>query len=201
MARNPMREYPLTHFSAALVPFVGYSLVVLLGIMLLMIGQFRPLISEKVLYPLKFMHNVAQVFLCAYMSVSAVVIARREGLLGLHCGEFHFQNPPVGELLWMFYVSKILDFVDTLFIIASGKSSQFTFLHTFHHWSIFLFYWLNTNINYDGSIYFTILTNGFIHTIMYSYYWISMHIPKVRDSKTNRWKYGIWWKPYLTRTQ
>ena len=208
VARIPMREYPFTHLSSALVPLMVYSLIVMSGIVLLRCRTVaqreksqRQLIREEYLYPFKFVYNVTQIFLCAYMSVHALVIAKHEGLLNLQCGAFHFEDPKVGELLWLFYVSKILDFMDTVFIIASCKQSQFTFLHTFHHFTIYSVYWLNVNINYDGDIYFTILANGFIHTIMYSYYWISMHIPKVKDEKTNRLKYGIWWKKYLTQMQ
>lgn len=42
---------------------------------------------------------------------------------------------------------------------------------------------------YDGDIYLTIVLNGLIHTIMYTYYFVSMH------SK------DIWWKKYLTMMQ
>lgn len=42
---------------------------------------------------------------------------------------------------------------------------------------------------HDGDIYVSILLNGFIHTIMYTYYFVSSH------TRT------IWWKKYLTTMQ
>lgn len=51
------------------------------------------------------------------------------------------------------------------------------------------FYWVNVNAGYDGDIYLTIVLNGFIHTVMYTYYFVSMH---TKD---------IWWKKYLTLMQ
>ena len=45
------------------------------------------------------------------------------------------------------------------------------------------------NVGYDGDIYLTIILNGLIHTIMYTYYFVSMH--------TNE----IWWKSALTMSQ
>lgn len=51
------------------------------------------------------------------------------------------------------------------------------------------FYWLNVNAGYDGDVYLTIVLNGFIHTVMYTYYFVSMH---TKD---------IWWKKYLTLMQ
>lgn len=40
--------------------------------------------------------------------------------------------------------SQILDFMDTVFIVARRSWSQFSFLHIYHHISIFLTYWLVT---------------------------------------------------------
>jgi elongation of very long chain fatty acids protein 4 len=60
--------------------------------------------------------------------------------------------------------------VDTVFIIIEGNWRQFTFLHVFHHFTIFAFYWLNTYAGYDGDIWWTIVANGTIHGIMYYYY-------------------------------
>jgi elongation of very long chain fatty acids protein 4 len=66
--------------------------------------------------------------------------------------------------------SQVLDFVDTLVMIVRGKWNQFSFLHVYHHFTIFLVYWLVTNAAYDGDVYFTIVANSFIHMVMYSYY-------------------------------
>lgn len=55
--------------------------------------------------------------------------------------------------------------------------------------TVFSFYWLNTNVNYDGDIYLTIIFNAGIHMMMYTYYFLSIH---TRD---------IWWKRYLTSAQ
>jgi elongation of very long chain fatty acids protein 4 len=95
----------------------------------------------------------------------------------------------MGHLLWLFYVSKVFDFFDTLFIILGKKTAQLSFLHVYHHVTIFLVYWLNLNAGYDGDIYLTVILNGAIHTVMYTYYFLSMH---TKD---------IWWKKYLTLFQ
>ena len=36
---------------------------------------------------------------------------------------------------------QVLDFADTVFIIARGKWKQLSFLHYYHHVSIFMIYW------------------------------------------------------------
>merc|ERR1712150_173190 len=65
------------------------------------------------------------------------------------------------------------DFADTAFMVLGQKWAQLSFLHVYHHWSIFQIYWLNVHTNYDGDVYLTIVLNGGIHTIMYSYYFCS----------------------------
>lgn len=51
------------------------------------------------------------------------------------------------------------------------------------------FYWLNVNVGYDGEVYLTVVLNGLIHTVMYTYYFVSLH---TKD---------IWWKSALTMGQ
>jgi hypothetical protein len=45
------------------------------------------------------------------------------------------------------------------------------------------------NVGYDGDVYLTIVLNGLIHTVMYTYYFVSLH---TKD---------IWWKSALTMCQ
>lgn len=83
----------------------------------------------------------------------------------------------------------MLDFMDTLFIVVEGKWQQFTFLHVFHHFSIFSVYWVNIYSGYDGDIWFTIVANGTIHAIMYYYYTLTTLGARP------------WWKALLTYAQ
>ena len=41
---------------------------------------------------------------------------------------------------------------------------------------------LNLRVGFDGDIYLTIILNGYIHTIMYTYYFVSQHT-KVRSQR------------------
>mmetsp|Transcript_2352 Transcript_2352/g.2450 ORF Transcript_2352/g.2450 Transcript_2352/m.2450 type:complete len:215 (+) Transcript_2352:116-760(+) len=141
------------------------------------------------LYPFKFAYNMIQVMLCSYMCIEAGVRAYTAGYSILPCNKFNSADPPIAFILYVFYISKILDFFDTFFIIAENRWKQLSFLHVYHHTSIFLFYWLNLNVGYDGDVYVTIVLNGFIHTVMYTYYFVSLH---TRD---------IWWKSALTMCQ
>lgn len=172
----------MTDFSTAVAVVAAYLAVVALGPAIM--SALKPIDS----YPVRFVYNVVQVMLCSYMSIEALMIAYRNEY-PLFCSPFDTKNPPAADLLWLFYISKILDFMDTIFIILKKSWRQLSFLHIYHHCTIFLFYWLNVNAGYDGDVYVTVVLNGFIHTVMYTYYFVSMH---TKD---------IWWKKYLTLMQ
>jgi len=98
--------------------------------------QFLPPI--KGLYPLKFAYNIFQVMLCSYMCIEALIRGYQAGYTVLPCVDFNQQNPVIGFVLYVFYISKILDFMDTVFIILEKRWKQLSFLHVYHHTSIFL---------------------------------------------------------------
>lgn len=127
--------------------------------------------------------------LCSYMAIEAGVRAFSAGYSIIPGNTFNHTAPVIGNVLYIFYLSKILDFLDTVFIILEKRWSQLSFLHVYHHTSIFLFYWLNINVGYDGDVYLTIVLNGLIHTIMYTYYFVSLHTKDIP------------WKSALTLSQ
>jgi elongation of very long chain fatty acids protein 4 len=133
------------------------------------------------------------------MSIEALLLAKRNNysILVPACNTFDVENPKCAHLMFIFYISKILDFVDTFAIVMRGKGRQLSVLHVYHHSSIFLFYWLNLKILYDGDIFFTILLNAFIHAVMYTYYFITLQIPKT-DGKP---VFQLWWKKHTTQLQ
>eukprot|EP00598_Pedospumella_elongata_P006186 CAMPEP_0184978416 /NCGR_PEP_ID=MMETSP1098-20130426/8897_1 /TAXON_ID=89044 /ORGANISM="Spumella elongata, Strain CCAP 955/1" /LENGTH=278 /DNA_ID=CAMNT_0027501539 /DNA_START=90 /DNA_END=926 /DNA_ORIENTATION=+ len=177
-------EWPLTKLEHALPIAIGYLLFVFLGQIIM---PFLP--TVRGLYPFKFAYNMVQVMLCSYMCIEAGVRAWSAGYTLIPCNAFDHANPPIAFILYVFYLSKILDFLDTVFIILEKRWKQLSFLHVYHHTSIFLFYWLNINVGYDGDVYLTIVLNGVIHTVMYTYYFVSLHTKE------------IWWKSALTMSQ
>jgi len=185
------KGWAFTDFRTAITIAVIYLLFVSLGSTAMKMGL--PTMDP---YPIKFIYNVSQIFLCAYMTIEAFMVAYRSNY-GVACNEYSRDAPPIANLLWLFYVSKIWDFWDTIFIVIGKKWRQLSFLHVYHHTTIFLFYWLNVNSQYDGDIYLTILLNGFIHTVMYTYYFISMHTKVPETGKS----LNIWWKSSLTLFQ
>jgi elongation of very long chain fatty acids protein 4 len=74
-------------------------------------------------------------------------------------------------------------------MVVRSKWAQFSFLHVYHHFSIFLTYWLVTSVGYDGDVYYTIVANSFVHLVMYFYYLVASFGIKVT------------WGKYVTQMQ
>ncbi|CAJ0956078.1 unnamed protein product [Ranitomeya imitator] len=98
----------------------------------------------------------------------------------------------VAKVLWWYYFSKAIEFMDTIFFVLRKKNSQITFLHVYHHATMFNIWWCVMNWIPCGQSFFGPTLNSFIHVLMYSYYGLSV-IPSMH-------KY-LWWKKYLTQAQ
>ena len=183
-SRIPLREnWALSRIDHALMVVAAYLLFVTFSILC-----FKPKTAQKkakkekksvsqkfketpLLFVMMVLYNASQVVLCGYMVNQAVIGAAERGF-EVVCNE-HNLNPSnrrVMNVLYVFYLSKVLDFADTVFMVVKGNWRQVSFLHVYHHSSIFMVYWLILNAGYDGDIYFTIVLNGFIHFVMYGYY-------------------------------
>lgn len=196
---DPKNEYsgytkgwPLTDFSTAITIALGYLLLIVVGTAVMKHG-----VDAIDPYPIKFIYNVSQIMACSYMCIEAFLLAYRAGYTVLPGNPYNASEPRIANLLWIFYASKIFDFWDTTFIILGKKWRQLSLLHVYHHFTIFLFYWVNINCCYDADIYLTVFLNGFIHTVMYTYYFICMHN---KDPETGK-SIPIWWKSSLTMLQ
>ena len=94
---------------------------------------------------------------------------------------------------YCFYISKIVDFLDTVFFILRKKDNQITFLHLYHHTIMPLSVWPLFRFIGGGHSTFALTFNSFVHFVMYFYYLLAAMGPAVR-------KY-LGWKKYLTKFQ
>jgi elongation of very long chain fatty acids protein 4 len=187
------KGWPLTEFRTVFTIAVGYVALTIIGATLMKVSNIPPINP----YPIKFFYNVSQIFLCAYISVEALMIAYRNSYT-FCCNSYNQKEPAVATLMWLFYITKMWDFWDTIFIILGKKWRQLSFLHVYHHFSVLLICWLQLNVLYDGDTFLFIFLNGFVHTVMYTYYFICMHtkIPGGGGKSL-----PIWWKSSLTIAQ
>lgn len=94
----------------------------------------------------------------------------------------------MGWLIYVFFLQKFWEFLDTWIFILRKSFRQVTFLHLYHHSSITL---VTASFIFDigGDFYLPALLNSFIHVLMYLHYFVT--------------SIGIksWWSKYLTSLQ
>eukprot|EP01147_Barroeca_monosierra_P011313 gene11313-3350_t len=169
------RPWALMRLEEPLVLVFLYLAFIFVGsfVMKAMYGSQLPPRDEKkgvLMTAALLLYNITQVVLCGYMCITAFQIAFVRNSYQAMCNPFNLKASDMASILHVFYLSKVLDFLDTVFMVFRRKWNQISFLHVYHHASILLIYWLNTSAGYDGDIYITVVLNSFIHFIMYTYY-------------------------------
>lgn len=94
--------------------------------------------------------------------------------------------------MWWYFFSKLVEFLDTVFMVLRKKNDQITFLHVFHHVSMLNIWWFCVMLIPGGQSWFSASLNSLVHVFMYSYYFLNL-FPSMR-------KY-LWWKRYITQMQ
>jgi len=139
----------------------------------------------------KTLYNLFQVLICSLVSLKLIpFFLSAEHSWGLSIKP----NATVEWWVFVYYCCKLLDFVDTFFMVLGKKASQITVLHLWHHGSIVpLFgYFLSAGLG-SGFVCTLPLLNSLVHVLMYSHYMV-----------TSIWTFTpreMWWKPWLTRAQ
>ncbi|XP_054624889.1 elongation of very long chain fatty acids protein 1a isoform X1 [Dunckerocampus dactyliophorus] len=98
------------------------------------------------------------------------------------------------RVAWLFYFSKFIELIDTVFFVLRKKQNQITFLHVFHHSVMPWSWWWGVMLTPAGGMgSFHAMVNSGVHVIMYTYYGLSAAGPRFQ-------KY-LWWKKYMTAIQ
>ncbi|XP_013872855.1 very long chain fatty acid elongase 5 [Austrofundulus limnaeus] len=139
-------------------------------------------------------YNLGITLLSFYMSFELVTTVWYGGY-NFFC-QNTYSKPEVDKkvinVLWWYYFSKLLEFMDTFFFILRKNTHQVTFLHVYHHASMLNIWWFVMNWIPCGHSYFGASLNSFVHVVMYSYYGLSS-VPALRPY--------LWWKKYITQLQ
>lgn len=92
----------------------------------------------------------------------------------------------------IFILSRVIDFMDTIFFILRKKESQVTELHVFHHSMVPLATYIVATFSMTPFNGFLIILNSIVHIVMYSYYFMATFPTLVPF---------LWWKRYITSIQ
>jgi len=142
------------------------------------------------------MYNMGITLLNGWMALELCWCAYKRGynlvcqLVDVSDNEYELR---IANVVWWYYISKCMEFMDTFFFILRKKDNQLSFLHIYHHSTMFCVWWAGTRFVPGGSVLSAVMVNCFVHVLMYSYYALAAMGPHVQ-------KY-LWWKKYLTMIQ
>ncbi|XP_049846919.1 elongation of very long chain fatty acids protein AAEL008004 [Schistocerca gregaria] len=113
------------------------------------------------------------------------------------CEPVDFSNSPqairVARGVYIYFLAKLTELLDTVFFVLRKKDRQITFLHMYHHTVMPMVSWGATKYYPGGHGTFIGVINSFVHIIMYFYYMMAAMGPQFQ-------KY-LWWKKYITTLQ
>jgi len=107
----------------------------------------------------------------------------------------------MASVIWLFYVSKVPEFLDTIMMALKKNNHQITFLHVYHHASIFVLWWIICYYTPGGDAYFSAMLNSFVHIVMYSYYLWSTFAPKLKEGQRSHFLHPSFYRRYITLLQ
>ncbi|XP_050520250.1 elongation of very long chain fatty acids protein 4-like isoform X2 [Daktulosphaira vitifoliae] len=94
------------------------------------------------------------------------------------------------EIVWLYFINKVLDLIDTVFFVLKKKQSHVSFLHVYHHMNMAITSWAYLKMIKDYHAVFPLALNLIVHIVMYTYYFLASLGPQIQ-------KY-LWWKKHLT---
>mmetsp|Transcript_17929 Transcript_17929/g.25299 ORF Transcript_17929/g.25299 Transcript_17929/m.25299 type:complete len:278 (+) Transcript_17929:74-907(+) len=129
--------------------------------------------SESSIARCKSFRNIHNLILCVYSGICCFSTFQYMWNNGEFSDtEAFFCTPLEGTRLRplsvTFTLSKIVEWIDTAFIIWLGRSPP-GFLHVYHHATTFWLFCITVNL--PASEKCGMLLNGFVHMLMYSHYW------------------------------
>lgn len=91
---------------------------------------------------------------------------------------------------YVYFLTKIVDFADTIFFVLRKKYHQASFLHVFHHGVMPIMSAVGLKFYPAGYSGFLPLINILVHAVMYSYYALACAGEEMKKH--------LWWKKYIT---
>lgn len=141
-------------------------------------------------------YNFSMVVLNFYIA-KELLLGSRAARYSYLCQPVNYSNDVnevrIASALWWYYISKGVEFLDTVFFILRKKFNQVSFLHVYHHCTMFILWWIGIKWVPGGQSFFGATINSSIHVLMYGYYGLAALGPQMQ-------KY-LWWKKYLTIIQ
>jgi GNS1/SUR4 family len=126
-------------------------------------------INFSVTHVFSTVHNLGLHLFSVYIFTSLFGVLLKHGIVAE--SGYYFELPGVRRLLFLFYLSKYYEYVDTFLLLARGKKP--IFLQKFHHCGAVIMWHLGYVFSFDG-LFFASLINSGVHSLMYMYYFLTI---------------------------
>ncbi|XP_073828896.1 very long chain fatty acid elongase 1-like isoform X2 [Musca autumnalis] len=166
-------------------PWPMFSSIILYFLLILVIG--KNFMKNRQPYKVKSymqIYNIVQILLNTFIFYAALHITVMSSDYSFKCqphnpfdrrpNTMRFVRPAI-----LYYISKYLDFFDTVFFVLRKKNNQITFLHLYHHSIMLLAVYVYLSQAFASHATPTALVNSFIHIVMYTYYMIAAAKPNI----------------------
>ncbi|MES1914469.1 MAG: hypothetical protein MHM6MM_006533 [Cercozoa sp. M6MM] len=199
-----VKDWPLMNPLHVLALIGGYLALILL---LRVLMSFRSS-GFKLRWPMV-LHNVFLFALSLYMAVEIMTQAMRNNYSWFgNAVDNSEAGHGMARILYIYFLSKVPEFGDTVFMALKKNFHQISFLHVYHHSSIFFVWWMVVFFAPGGESYFSAFLNSGIHVIMYAYYGWSAFLSATdyyakRGGKPKRptWKDPAFYRQFITSSQ
>ncbi|ESQ49395.1 hypothetical protein EUTSA_v10021309mg [Eutrema salsugineum] len=136
-----------------------------------------PSLGPRILKPITAVHSLILCLLSVIMAIGctlSITSSQSPSDPTAHAICFPVYVKPNGPLFFwaqVFYLSKILEFGDTILIIIGKSIHRLSFLHVYHHATVVVmcYLWLRTR---QSMFPVALVTNSTVHVIMYGYYFL-----------------------------
>lgn len=187
------KRLPLMNPSSVAFGLVGYAVMLLV---LFVVGKALGKLSMKTFMAV---HNLFLFALSLYMCVAILITALASGFT---LWNNHLRTGVNGwrmaKLVWLFYASKLPEFLDTAIMVLKQNYRQVSVLHLYHHSTIFVIWFIVVFEAPGGEAYFSAMLNSGVHVIMYGYYFTTIVASERMRKALDKYKYYI---TFLQMTQ
>lgn len=120
--------------------------------------------------------NIWNLFLAVFSIIGTYILSAEffgtisnKGFVNSYCYVYDFLERENGRWVWFFICSKVIELIDTVFIVL--RKRPLSFLHWYHHvlTGIYAFYSYPVTPGFNR---WGICLNFFVHAFMYSYYFL-----------------------------
>ncbi|XP_053949354.1 elongation of very long chain fatty acids protein AAEL008004-like [Anastrepha ludens] len=165
-------------------PLLGppWSMFAIIAIYLFIVKLWGPKLMESRrpfnVMPIIRIHNLIQVALNVYIFTASFSRSYLKPYFSLSCQRYDPKDtsPEMMALVipaYLYYISKYMDLLDTIFFLLRKNYRQISFLHVYHHSLMVFAVWVYCTLNFASHFTFTGVINSFIHICMYSYYFLA----------------------------